>query len=177
MPRLRRNEARYVELTKRLYGATWSDTPYRVDVSAYPYSRAGYSTREGTIVMYSMDPGNQDLYSLEMVLHEVQHVDGISDKAMAPDALRVAFDRAGAKLPDSLSHALIFATAGEYTRSVAVSERLPEYIPYWLKQGLDKQDEWKNVVPIVQRYWLPVVHGETSTKDGIDAMARAFRTQ
>lgn len=54
---------------------------------------------------------------------------------------------------------------------------LPEYIPYWLKQGLDKQDEWKNVVPIVQRYWLPVVHGETSTKDGIDAMARTFRTQ
>jgi hypothetical protein len=98
-------------------------------------------------------------------------------RPIAPDAPRVAFDRAGAKLPDSLSHALIFATAGEYTRSVAVSERLPEYIPYWLKQGLDKQDEWKNVVPIVQRYWLPVVHADTSTKDGIDAMARAFRTQ
>src|SRR5262249_20724763 len=86
LPLLRRHEAAYVRLTTRVHGSRWPGAPFRVDVTAYPNYRAGYTTLEGHIVMFSTDPGNQDLYSLEMVLHEVQHAEmvwGTTQSAIA----------------------------------------------------------------------------------------------
>jgi hypothetical protein len=173
-PLLRQHEARYVQMTTRVYEAVWPDSPVRVDVSAYFNSRAGYTAREGRIVMYSKDPDSQDLYALEMLLHEVQHVEPISDPAIGFSALGPAFKAAGTKQPENLGHVLIFATAGEFARSVAAAEGLPEHTPYWIKQGLDKQDVWSSLWPIVQKYWPPVVRGETSREEGITAIARAL---
>jgi hypothetical protein len=175
MPLLRRHQAAYVQMTSRLYGAKWADSPYRVDVSTYFNSRAGYTAREGVIVMYSADPGSQGLYALEMLFHEVQHVEGISSLALDSKVLTPAFEAVGAELPINLTHALVFATAGEFARSVARSDRLPEHVPYWIREGFESQDEWKRLVPVVQKYWLPVVRGETSRTDGIAALARALR--
>jgi hypothetical protein len=172
-PLLRRHEARYVQLTTRVYGTAWPDSAIRVDVSAYFNSRAGYTAREGRIVMYSKDPDSQDLYALEMLLHEVQHVEPISDPAIGFSGLAAAFKAAGAKQPENLAHVLIFATAGEFARSVAAAEGLPEHTPYWIKQGLDKQDVWSSLWPIVQKHWLPIVRAEISRDEGLAAVARA----
>jgi hypothetical protein len=87
-------------MTIRVYGATWPAAPFRVDVSAYFNSRAGYTALEGHIVMYSTDPASQDLYALEMLLHEVQHAESISDPAIAPSVLAPAFDAAVSKQPE-----------------------------------------------------------------------------
>jgi hypothetical protein len=171
---LRRHEVRFVELTARVYDATWPDSPFRVDVSAYFNSRAGYTSFEGHIVLYSKDPASQDLYALEMLLHEVQHAHGISDQAISQSALAPAFKAAGSKQPENLWHFLIFATAGDFVRSVAGMERLPEHIPYWTKQGFAKQDEWRDLISPVQRLWLPAIRDQTSSAHAIAALARAF---
>jgi hypothetical protein len=174
LPVLRRHEEHFVELTRRVYGAKWPDSPFRVDVSAYFNSRAGYTSIEGHIVMYSRDPASQDLYALEMLLHEVQHAQGISHEAISESALASAFDAAGTKQPDNLWHALIFASAGEFVRSVAMAEQLPEHIPYWIKQDLARQQAWRGLVTPVQKYWLPAIRGESPRQEAIAALARSF---
>jgi hypothetical protein len=174
VPLVRRHESRFVDLTIRIYDAKWPDSPLRVDVSTYFNSRAGYTSLEGHIIMYSTDPASQDLDALEMLFHEVQHAQGISDQVASESALAPAFQAAGAKQPGSLWHALIFATAGEFARSVTAAEQLPEHTPYWIKQGFESREEWSDVIPAVQKFWLPAVRGQSSRADAIAALSRAF---
>jgi hypothetical protein len=124
--------------------------------------------------MYSTDPASQDLYALEMLFHEVQHADLIGGRAVTSDALAPAFQAAGTKQPDNLWHALIFATAGEFVRLLAADEQSPEHTPYWIKQGFERQDGWKQLIPAIQKYWLPVIRGESSKEEAIAALARTF---
>lgn len=170
---LRRHEARFVELTERLYGASWPQKRWRVDVSAYANSRAGYTTADGHAVIYATDRGNQGLHALETVLHEVQHAETVGGSIEG--ALARAFEPAGIKPPDNLWHALIFATAGEFVASVASQERMPPHTPYWIKEGFETLDGWSALVPIVREHWLPAVRGETSSAEALAGLARALR--
>jgi hypothetical protein len=172
IPLLRRHEAAYVRLTTRVHESKWPDVPWRVDVTAYPNYRAGYTTREGHIMVFSTDPGNQNLYSLETLLHEVQHAEAIA--GTTPLAVDKAFEAVGAKAPGNLWHAMIFATAGEFVRSIAVSEGTADYRPYWIKEGFETLEGWKALVMPVSESWSPVVRGEVSRIDGLSALARAL---
>jgi hypothetical protein len=172
VPRLRNHEQRYVQMTIRVYGAAWPEARWRVDVSAYANPRAGYTTTEGHIVIYSTDPGNQDLYGLETLFHEIQHASAVGGSIS--DDLARAFKVAGTRLSENLWHALIFATAGEFTQSVARSEGLPVHTPYWIKEGFESLEGWSTLVPVVRQHWLPVVRGEASKEQGLAALARAF---
>jgi len=172
VPPLRRHEAAFVQLTTRVRESKWPDVPWRVDVTAYPNYRAGYTTSEGHIVMFSTDPRNQNLYSLEMVLHEVQHAEAV--EGTMPTALANAFEAVVAKPPANLWHAIIFATAGEFVRSIAASEGHAGYTPYWIREGFENLDGWKELVRPVSEYWLPVVRGEVSRVEGLNALARAL---
>jgi hypothetical protein len=171
MSPLRRHEAAFVRLTTTVRESKWPALPWRVDVTAYPNYRAGYTTSEGHIVMFSTDPGNQNLYSLEMLLHEVQHAEAI--EGTIPTAITSAFSAAGAKAPANLWHAIIFATAGEFVRSMAASEGTAGYMPYWIRE-LENVDGWKELMRPVSEYWLPVVRGEVSRAEGLNALARAL---
>jgi hypothetical protein len=171
LPRLRRHEAAFVQLTTRVRESKWPAVPFRVDVTAYPNYRAGYTTSEGHIVMFSTDPGNQHLYSLEMLLHEVQHAEAI--QGTMPTAIAKAFSAAGAEAPVNLWHALIFATAGEFVRSMPASEGAAAYVPYWIRE-LENVEGWKELVQPVSEYWLPVVRGEVTRAEGLNALARAL---
>jgi hypothetical protein len=175
VPVLSRHEARFVQMTMRVYGAKWPDSPFRVDVSAYFNTRAGYTSLEGHIVMYSTDPASQHLHAVEMLLHEVQHAQLISDQVLSQSALAPAFQAAGAKQPDNLWHALIFASAGEFVRSVAAAEQLPEHTPYWIRQDFASREEWRDLIRPVEKLWLPVIRGESSRPDAIAALARGFQ--
>jgi hypothetical protein len=171
-PRLGRHEESFVELTKRLYGARWPDTPWRVDVSAYANPRGGYTTLDGHVVIYAGDRGVQDLYGLEMVLHEIQHATAIGGSV--DDALSREFEAVGAKPAPNLSHALIFATAGQFTKQIAALEQQRSYTPYWIKEGFETLDGWSALVPVVQEKWVPAVRGEISSREGLAALARAL---
>jgi len=169
VPLLRRHEARYVELTDRIYGAQWPRERRRVDASAYANPHAGY-TAEGHIVIYSTDAGNQGLYGLETVLHEVQHTVEVGRSARV--RLRAAFESAGIDPPPNLWHAIVFATAGEFVRAAAEAEELPEHKPYFLREGFDQLGGWSAAVHAAQQHWLPVVRGEASVEDGLAALIR-----
>jgi len=168
---LRRHEAAFVRLTTEVHESRWPGEPWRVDVTTYPNYRAGFTTSEGHIVMFSTDPGNQGLHALEMVLHEVQHADVIENTT--PAAIAAAFAAAGTKAPGNLSHALIFATAGEFVRSIVSSEGNAGYTPYWIREGFENFDGWKELVRPVSEHWLPVVRGAASRADGLNALSRA----
>jgi hypothetical protein len=171
--RLRRHEKRFVELTARVNGAAWPMDRWRVDASAYANGIAGYTTREGHVVVYSTDPGVQDLYALEIILHEIQHATAI--EGSTPDTLARAFKAAGVEVPANLTHALIFATAGEFVRSIAAGEGRPRYEPYWIREGFETIDGWSHLVAPVNQHWLPIVRGETSRDEGLTALAESFR--
>lgn len=167
MDRLRRHEPEYVALTERIYGARWPTGRRRVDVSAYANFAAGYTAR-GHVVIYSTDPGNQGLYALETLLHEVQHTRDMSSVVRAE--LGEAFEAAGSDVPPNLWHAMIFATAGEFVRGVAEREGLPPHTPYWTREGFGDFGGWSEVVPAVNRRWLPVVRGEASRGEAVAAL-------
>ena len=133
MQPLRRHEARYVEITTRLYGSRWPQAR-RIDVSAYANARAGY-TAIGHTVMFSTDPGNQGLYAFEMLLHEVQHTRDVAPTAR--QELAHAFEAVAVEQPGNLWHALIFATAGAFAQWVALDEALPAHTPYWIREGFE----------------------------------------
>ena len=172
LPPLRRHEAAFVQLTTAVGEAKWPAVPWRVDMTAYPNYRAGYTTSEGHIVSFSTDPGNQNLYSLEMLLHEVQHAEDV--RGTMPAAIANAFSAAGANEPENLRHAIIFATAGEFVRLIAASEGAAGYIPYWIRE-LENVKGWKELVRPVSEHWLPVVRGEVSRDKGLNALAENYR--
>ncbi len=173
LPRLRAHEKQYVDMTVRVHGAAWPAEPWRVDVSAYANFGAGYTTYEGHIVIYSTDERNQDLYALETLFHEIQHAGAIRGQTF--DAIPHIFKARGAEPPDNLWHALIFATAGEFVRSVAASEGRPQHIPYWIREGFENFGGWGNLIPAVNQYWLPVVRGEASREEALAALADALQ--
>ncbi len=171
---LARHEARYVELTRRLYGARWPATRFRVDVSAYANARAGYTEpRDGHVVIYSTDAGNQGLYGLETLLHEIQHAGTIG--APGRDALEHAFVRAHVPVPDNLWHGLIFGTAGVFVQTVAEREHLPPHEPYWSREDFSSLAGWRAVVAAVSAEWSPVVRGDRPTGEAVAALAERFR--
>ena len=63
---------------------------------------------------------------------------------------------------DNLWHALIFATAGAFARSIARQEQSSEHVPYWIREGFDEFRGWSEVVPAAREHWPPVVRGERS---------------
>lgn len=173
VPRLRNHEARFVEMTTRVYGATWPTTRWRVDASAYANAGGGYTTSEGHIVIYATDLGIQDLYALETLFHEVQHAEAVG--GTIADTVERVFTAAGSKAPSNLWHALIFATAGEFTRSVAEREGLPAHNPYWIREGFDRLDGWRTLVPAVDAHWPPVVRGDASREEALAALTHVLR--
>jgi hypothetical protein len=171
--RARRHERGFVAMTMRVHGAMWPQDRWRVDASAYANGIAGYTTREGHVVVYSTDAGIQDLFALEMIFHEIQHASVI--EGSTPAAVATAFTAVGVQVPDNLTHALIFATAGEFVRSIAAGEGRPRYQPYWINEGFETLEGWSHLVPAINQHWLPVVRGETSRDEGLKSLAEAFR--
>jgi hypothetical protein len=172
-PFVRRHEARYVDMTRRIYDVEWSEAPRRADVSAYANARAGY-TAEGHIVIYSTDVGNQALYGVETLFHEIQHTREVG--ATARVQLATAFEVAGIDQPENLWHSLIFATAGAFVQSIAEQENLPEHVPYWIREGFDGLQGWRPLVFAVHEHWLPVVRGDASKEEGLAALVSSFRS-
>jgi hypothetical protein len=172
VPRLRRHESRFVELTRRTHGANWPRERRRVDVSAYANARAGY-TAEGWITIYSSDPGNQELYGLETILHEVQHARDVGSGGR--EALSHAFEQAGVEEPENLWHGIIFATAGEFLQGVVSAEGMPAHVPYWTRERFRELHGWREIVPAVEAHWLPVLRAETTQAQGFEALVQRFK--
>ncbi|HEY2848111.1 MAG TPA: hypothetical protein VGI80_09855, partial [Pyrinomonadaceae bacterium] len=98
----------------KAYKLEWPATGFPVHISAYSNWAGAYSTTGNLLVVSSLSGGLQGEYGLETIFHEGMHQ---WDGQMFA-ALRDASKISNKIVPQGLSHALIFFTAGEAVRSV-----------------------------------------------------------
>ena len=93
----------------RAYGERWPAGGFAVHVAAYANWAGAFSTAAGVLVVSSQDPATGGLHGLEFIVHEAMHQwDDAMYTALSREAQRV-----GTTVPDALSHAIIFFTAGQ----------------------------------------------------------------
>lgn len=147
----------------RAYGQKWPQTGFPIQVSAYANWAGAYSTSAGLIVVSSRDPGAEGLRALESVFHEAMHQwDDPIDAMLIAQARRQ-----GATVPDNLSHAMIFFTAGQAVRSVS-----PGYVPYAEAEGV-----WARGIgtlkPALEAAWQPYLAGQGTRDEAVAALLKA----
>ena len=169
---VRRYEARWVELVRRAFGGDWTEGRLRVDASAYANWQGGYTSNGPPhAVISSTDPTIlEGLYALEMVFHESGHMSSLGGPLRG--AVQAAFRGAGLEEPANLRHAMLFATAGELTRIIAAERGLPEHVPYIVAEGLSGFAGWRELWPVVEARWIPVVRAGADPRSAMEAMAR-----
>lgn len=89
-------------------------------------------------------------------------------------ALDRAFDEHDVTPPAESGHALVYATAGEFTSIVARREALPDHQPFWIRQDFERLPDWAVFGPAIRQHWLPVVRGEADVGRGLSGYVRAI---
>lgn len=138
----------------RVYQFNWPEAGYPVHLSAYTNWAGAYSTRGDLLAVSSLNEGNHGLYGLETIFHEGMH----QWDSLVFDALRKQARLNNKLVPRSLSHALIFFTAGEAIRRVA-----PGHVPYAEKYGVWQRGLMQFKQPLEQT-WKPYLEGK-GTRD------------
>jgi hypothetical protein len=170
-PILDRHEEVFVEATERLYGSVWPQDPWRIDISAYaPF--VGYASQRGAIVIHSTDALNAGLGGVETIFHELQHTRAISATFAA--RFEEASRRSAESLTAEIGHALIYATAGEVTRRIALLEEAPDHAPFWVRQDFERLPMWAELLPAIEVHWLPAVRGDRPVDEALDDLIRAL---
>jgi hypothetical protein len=142
------------------YKAKWPTDLIRVDVVEYANWAGAYTTfdrADKVHITMSTDPGNQGFAALELLFHEASHwMVGPRNGAVAEAIAREC--RAKNKpIPDSLWHAIIFYTAGEFTKRNLSEYGVSDYIPYAYR-GLYAR-AWPNLQRPLELYWQPYLEG------------------
>lgn len=146
----------------RAYKEPWPANGYPVNVSGYTNWAGAYSTDNRVLVVSSLDKDQSGLAGLEILFHESMHQ---WDDAMAA-RLNAAAARTHAAVPDALSHAMIFYTAGAAVHSIA-----PGYMPYADSNGV-WQRGMSTLKPVLETDWQPYLDGKVTLEAALDAMLR-----
>jgi hypothetical protein len=146
----------------RAYQEQWPADGYPVRISAYSNWAGAFSTRGRLLVMSSLDEGTTGALGLEIVFHEAMHQwdDPIFRKLQAAAARQRV-----ARIPDDLTHAMIFYTAGEAARSI-----IPGHVPYAERNGLWKGRSISPFRAALDRAWKPYLDGSGSLDAALDAL-------
>lgn len=113
-PLAERHSAAILSVVERAFGQSWPPQGFPVHLSSYATWSGAYSTGDNLLVVSSQDPGTEGLLGLETLFHEGMH----QWDAETAAALSQAANTAGVSVPNGLSHALIFFTAGAAVRRV-----------------------------------------------------------
>ena len=149
----------------RVYQEKWPAEGYPVRMAAFSNWAGAYSTRGQLLVMASLDEGSSGPYGLEIAFHEAMHQ---WDNPMYV-RLQAAAKRAQvSRIPDSLSHAMIFYTAGEAARRV-----MPSHVPYAERGGMWKQGQFAPFRAALDQHWKPYLDGTGSLDAALDALIKA----
>ena len=146
----------------RAYQFSWPEEGYAVHLSAYTNWAGAYSTRVGVLVISSLNEGNRGPYGLETIFHESMH----QWDSQVFEALRTQARANNKLVPKSLSHALIFFTAGEAVRRV-----IPGHVPYAEKFGVWQRGLMQFKTPLEQT-WKAYLDGK-GTRD--EALAELIK--
>jgi hypothetical protein len=147
-----------LDLITRAYGLPWPASGYPVHVTAYTNWAGAFSTRGDLLLVSSLDPGNRDMYSLEVVFHEAMHQwDDEVERVLTREASRRQL-----RVPDWMSHALIFYTAGEAVRTVS-----SDHVPYAEANGIWKQRGRDVLKTAMDEIWKPYLLGKGGRRDDV----------
>jgi len=154
--------ARVLAYITHAYQQPWPADGYPVNVSAYTNWAGAYSTDDRLLVVSSRDAGTTGLAGLETIFHESMHQwDG-----QVAATLTAAAERQHKTVPDLLSHAMIFYTAGAAVQSVA-----PDYTPYADANGIWQRGPGPFKAPL-DAAWKPYLDGRGTLDAAIDAVIR-----
>ena len=144
------------------YGMEWLPRGYDVHLSAYCNWAGAYSTKGNLLVVSSLAEGNQGTMGLETVFHEGMHQwDDSVDAALKEQAQRI-----NKPVPDRLSHALIFFTAGEAVRHV-----VPKHTPYADKSGVWQRGMTREK-EVLTEIWKPYLEGHGTRDEAFAAIIK-----
>ncbi|HEV3329564.1 MAG TPA: hypothetical protein VG096_01195 [Bryobacteraceae bacterium] len=148
----------------RAYRTQWPQAGFAVNMVAYAQWGGAYSTAAGLIVVGSLDPAQAGTQGLESVFHEAMHQWDDATEA----AIREIAKKSGVTAPRSLSHSLIFYTAG-----YSVAKVVPGHRPYavvnrlWDRGALVEKDK-------LDRFWQPYLEGQTGFDEAMEALLKAL---
>jgi hypothetical protein len=148
----------------RAYRTQWPQAGFPVNMVAYAQWGGAYSTAAGLIVLGSLDPAQAGTQGLESVFHEAMHQ---WDDTMQA-AIREAAKKSGVTAPRSLSHSLIFYTAG-----YSVAKVVPGHRPYAVVNRL-----WEGGAFVdkdkLDRSWQPYLEGKISFDEAMESLLKAL---
>ena len=148
----------------RAYGMEWPAGGFPVHLSGYANWAGAYSTDGNLLVVSGLDRGTRGLSGLETVFHEAMHQWDDAIQTLLSDHAR----RAGTRVPPDLSHALIWATAGE-----AVRRASPGYVPNAETFGI-WQRGMQPLKGAIDAAWTPYLAGQGTRDDAIAALIAKF---
>jgi hypothetical protein len=150
----------------RVYEVPWPKDGYPIHIAAYANWAGAYSVTGGPIVIASTDEGNAGLRAMESAFHETMHQwDDVMERRLVAHARAVSVS-----VPDWLSHALLFYTAGAAVRSV-----LPDYVGYADADGI-WQRSGKPFKAALDELWAPYLAGKTTRDEALAEILRKTGT-
>jgi hypothetical protein len=143
------------------YQLPWPADGYPVHVSAYTNWAGAYSTDGPLLVISSVGGDEHGSAALETVFHEASHQwdDPVLSK------LNEIGRSMGKKVPDGLTHAIIWMTAGEAVRHVA-----PGYVPIAETLGIWQRGANPTLRPSLESAWLPYLNGFGTRDEALTAL-------
>jgi len=157
-----RHGAAVLGFITKAYQLQWPAAGFPVHVTGYANWAGAYSTTGNLLVLSSLTAGHQGNYGLETIFHEAMHQ--WDDQVLA--ALRAEAAKAGKHFPRSLTHSLIFFTAGEAVRSV-----VPEHVPYAEKFGVWQRGPSSTKV-VLEEIWKPYLAGHGTRDEAFAALIK-----
>jgi hypothetical protein len=157
------------------YKAKWPTDPIRVDVVEYANWAGAYTTfgdGQKVHITISTESGNQGFAALELLFHESSHwMVGPRNGAVARAIAREC--QAQKKpIPDGLWHAIIFYTAGEFTRRNLSEYGVTDYVPIAYR-GLYARS-WPKLQRPLELYWQPYLEGKVDFDKAMSNLINAL---
>jgi hypothetical protein len=157
------------------YKAKWPTGLIRVDVVEYANWAGAYTTfddADKVHITMSTDSNNQGFSALELLFHESSHwMVGPRDGAVAQAIARECKAK-NKPIPGGLWHAIIFYTAGEFTRRNLSEYGVSDYKPYAYR-GLYER-AWPNLQRPLELYWQPYLEGTVDFDKAISNLINAL---
>jgi hypothetical protein len=165
-PLVARHAPVILPIIERAFARSWPAGGFPVHLASYATWSGAYSTGDNLLVVSSQDTGTEGLLGLETLFHEGMHQWDSETAAALSDAAK----QAGIRVPNGLSHALIFYTAG-----VAVQRVTPTHVPYADVNGLWGRLVAPNVKVALDEVWRPFLDGHGTRQQALADIMRRLK--
>jgi hypothetical protein len=150
----------------KAYQMNWNQAGFHVHISGYTNWAGAYSTTGELLVLSSLSEDIKGVYGLETIFHEGMH----QWDQQVFEVLREQARKQNKMVPNGLSHAMIFFTAGEAVRHV-----YPDHVPYAEKFGVWQRGISAFKTPL-EEIWKPYLDGHTTRDDALAELIKRTAT-